>query len=139
MTTGEALARCARTWLGVPFRHQGRSRNGVDCAGLIIGVLRECDALPANFTDVPAYSRAPQRALGELVHALTVPAARAAPGVIVLIRWPGERYPSHVAICTGENLVHAYMRARRVVEHGYRGPWQRDTAALRAVPGVLLE
>jgi cell wall-associated NlpC family hydrolase len=139
MITGQALADCARTWVGVPFRHQGRTRNGVDCAGLVIGVLRECNALPRDFQDVPAYGRAPQAVLAELVTALTVQADAPAPGVIVLIRWPGERFASHVGLCTGANLVHAYMRARRVVEHGYRGPWVRDTAALRAVPGVALE
>lgn len=139
MITGAQIAACARSWVGVPFRHQGRTRSGVDCAGLVVAVLAECRALPADFRDVKGYGRAPQAALGELVEYLTIPAARPAPGVLVLIRWPGERFASHVAICTGENLVHAYMRVRAVVEHGYRGPWLRDTAALRAVPGVRHE
>lgn len=137
--TGAAIAACARSWVGVPFRHQGRSRNGVDCAGLVIGVLSECNALPPRFRDIRGYGRAPQRALADLVTASTVPVEAPADGVIVLIRWPGEAFASHVAICAGPNIVHAYMRVRAVVEHGYRGAWIRDTVGLRAVPGVTGE
>ena len=26
----------ARNWVGVPYRHQGRTRNGIDCVGLLL-------------------------------------------------------------------------------------------------------
>ena len=35
-----AIVAAARTWLGVPWRHQGRTRQGVDCAGLVVLVGR---------------------------------------------------------------------------------------------------
>ena len=41
VTTSDEVVREARTWVGVPFRHQGRSRSGVDCGGIIVVVLRE--------------------------------------------------------------------------------------------------
>ena len=39
---GESLAivAAARSWLGVPWRHQGRARQGIDCAGLVVLVGR---------------------------------------------------------------------------------------------------
>lgn len=36
--TGADIVAEARTWIGVPFRHQGRSRDGVDCIGLPVCV-----------------------------------------------------------------------------------------------------
>lgn len=36
--TGADIVAEARTWIGVPFRHQGRSREGVDCIGLPVCV-----------------------------------------------------------------------------------------------------
>jgi cell wall-associated NlpC family hydrolase len=35
-----AIIAAARSWLGVPWRHQGRTRQGVDCAGLVVLVGR---------------------------------------------------------------------------------------------------
>jgi cell wall-associated NlpC family hydrolase len=35
------IVSAARSWLGVPWRHQGRTRQGVDCAGLVVLVGRK--------------------------------------------------------------------------------------------------
>lgn len=35
------LCRLAKEWLGVKYEHRGTTRNGCDCTGLIIGILRE--------------------------------------------------------------------------------------------------
>ena len=43
---GQAIAACAETWIDVPFHWQGRTRAGVDCKGLLAGVLAEL-GLPA--------------------------------------------------------------------------------------------
>lgn len=53
---GERVARVASGWLGTPFQHQGQCKGvGVDCLGLVIGVLREC-GYPIGLT-VPNYPR----------------------------------------------------------------------------------
>ena len=52
--TGEAVVAQARTWLGTPWRHQGRSPRGVDCAGLVVLVAR---ALGLADHDVAGYGR----------------------------------------------------------------------------------
>ena len=40
MVTRTDIVAAARGWLGVPWRHQGRSRAGVDCVGLVVVVCR---------------------------------------------------------------------------------------------------
>ena len=72
----EILA-AARTWLGTPWRHQGRLKGvAVDCGGLILGVGRELGLL--DF-DTRAYGRIPDgqqlRALCEQ-HLVSKPVAR---------------------------------------------------------------
>lgn len=44
----------ARTYLDVRFRHQGRSRNGLDCIGLCVVAMR---AIERPLWDSPAYGR----------------------------------------------------------------------------------
>jgi cell wall-associated NlpC family hydrolase len=131
-----ALIDQARTWLGVPFRHQGRSRVGVDCAGFIVALLKEVKALPKNYREPRQYGRLPSRELREVVLRYCAATENPEPACLVLIKWPQHEDPSHVALLTGETLIHCYQRAGRVVEHGYRGAWIRDTVGYYRLPGV---
>lgn len=48
----------ARGWIGVPSRHQGRSRGGVDCIGLVVMAARDCGydvPMTANYGRFQAY------------------------------------------------------------------------------------
>jgi cell wall-associated NlpC family hydrolase len=135
MTCGSAtLIAEARTWVGVPFLHQGRSRDGVDCIGLIVETCRACGVLPIDFS-TGVYGRVPAHDMLRTriaAHCERLPSARV--GSLVVIRWAREA--SHVALCLGETLVHAYERVGRVVEHGYRGRWVRMTDSAWALPGI---
>ena len=51
-----ALVDSARKYLGVPFRHRGRSASGLDCAGLGWIAYRD---LGIELPDVRAYGREP--------------------------------------------------------------------------------
>lgn len=129
------LCEAARRWLGVPFRHQGRDRRGVDCVGLIIVACREL-GLPAGSVKLRDYGRLPCNGLLELQlaeHALAAPAPE--PGTILLMRF--GRWPQHVALCTGSTLVHSYEAVGKVVEHGYSGKWPGRTVSAWRVPGVV--
>lgn len=138
MVPGWQLVETARDWLGVPFLHQGRTRLGVDCIGFVaaaagdVGVSDFLVRLPAN------YSRAPQ---GELFAGLAAAAARVEvpeAGDVVLIQWPRAAHPSHVAIYTGETIIHCYQRAGRVVEHGFREPWLNRAHSFWRIPGMYV-
>lgn len=50
------LLNAARSMLGVPWRHRGRSRVGVDCAGLVWCMYRDCGVVLPDRRD---YGRNP--------------------------------------------------------------------------------
>jgi cell wall-associated NlpC family hydrolase len=126
----------ARTWVGVPFRHQGRDYRGIDCVGLPIVVLQSLGLLDQRF-DVANYGRLPTGELLERLRPHCRPVEKASPGTLVVIAW--TKIAAHVAVCTGETLIHAYESVGRVVEHGYRGRWVRLTHSTWALPGISYE
>ena len=135
MTPREVIE-AARTHVGVPFRHQGRDARGMDCVGLPIVIGRELGLVLSNF-DISNYGRLPT---GDLIVRLRtycrqIPAP--VPGCAVVIAW--TKTAAHVAIYTGETLIHSYQSVGRVVEHGYRGRWIRMTHSAWALPGVEYE
>lgn len=139
MISPQALVDEARTWIGVPFLHQGRSRSGVDCAGFVVAMLRGAGELPPDFRDVRNYARRPNGELLTLVSLHCLRTQKETPGLLVLIRWPRDHEPSHLAFLTGATLIHCYQRQRAVVEHSYRGVWKRDAHSLWRLPGVAYE
>ena len=122
-----AFIAAARGYLGVRFRHQGRSGQGVDCAGLVAVCLRAIGREPA---DVEAYGREPlNQGLREMCVANfgePIPKDEMRPGDVALMRFRGE--PSHVGIVTdytygGLALVHAFAQVKKVVEHRIDDEW----------------
>lgn len=129
------IVAAARSWLGTPFQHQGRvKRIGVDCAGLIIGVVRE---LGISADDLTGYGRQPdsdelRRLCREQMRPIALEAAR--PGDVYLIEIDGR--PQHLAFATDIGLLHAYAPARKVVEHGIDAGWRARLVAAFALPGI---
>jgi cell wall-associated NlpC family hydrolase len=136
VTTAAAVIAEARTWVNVPFRHQGRDRSGVDCVGMPIVVLHALGAVSGDF-EIRDYSRRPHH--GNLEQRLTAhctPLPEYVPGCLVAIRW--EKTLAHVAIYTDtDTLIHALERHQKVIEHGFRGMWRaRFAQGAWALPGV---
>jgi cell wall-associated NlpC family hydrolase len=130
MPPAEAVTRLdvvtlARRWLGVPWRHQGRSRDGVDCVGFVALVARD---LGISSYDYTSYGR---RAVGQaFVHhfaenmdALRV--AEAQPGDVLV--FADRAYPCHCGIVSeqeaGRYLIHSHASRRKVIEEPYIGEW----------------
>ena len=89
-SVGAAIVAEARTYLGVPYRWGGTSRNGIDCSGL----TRACHQ--AVGISIPRVS-GDQRYAGRSVDGLS----NALPGDIIC-------YPGHVGIYIGNNMmIHA--------------------------------
>lgn len=129
----------ARTYLGVPFRHRGRSELGLDCAGLGVRVYAD---LGVTLPDVERYGREPHKngLMQALETALGAPLwlgqvgevvdrALLQPGDVVVIRF--ELQPHHVAFIGddarhGLSLIHSYagLGVGKVVEHGLDPSWQ---------------
>lgn len=135
MITAHDLVTEARSWLGVPFLHQGRSRNGVDCIGFVaavcayLGAVKPLENLPHN------YARNPQALLMEAVRMMGTPTTLEV-GCLILIKWPTAAHASHAGIYTGTSMIHCYAASGKVVEHGYTTPWPERTAGLWRIPGV---
>jgi cell wall-associated NlpC family hydrolase len=132
MTADDIIA-AARSALGVPFRHQGRSvETGLDCAGLVCHVAKTLGIAHNDRTD---YARTPgrgeiERMLNEERSIMTV--LNRAPGDILLMRF--SRNPAHLAIFTGDNIIHSYETVGRVVEHRLDSAWaSRIVSAYRFV------
>lgn len=134
MVPAGAVIAQARGYLGVPFRHQGRSRTGVDCAGLVICVA--CD-LGLPIRDYRAYGRLPRgdTLLRVLREQCTEYRGDPLPGSIALMRF--ERDPQHLAIIAGPTIIHSLSTSRKVVEHRLDTLWQSRIVGLFALPGVL--
>lgn len=122
MTLAERLTVAARAMNGIPYRHEGRSLNGIDCVGLLICCARTVGVVPPDF-DVRGYPRRPRD------HSLTkwlgnycdrVPVRRKAAGDIVAFVG-SERLPCHVGILlpggVRPRIVHASEEEGRVIEH----------------------
>lgn len=127
----------ARRWVGVPYVHQGRTRFGVDCIGLVLCVRDGVEAWPICRTLTRTYARRPENALMLSVveqHCVRVEAPEN--GCMILIRWPNTPAPTHAGIYAGGNIIHAYQRVRRVVETGFRSHWLRDAHSYWRLPGV---
>ena len=119
--------------MGVPFRHQGRTRYGIDCVGLPIVVCQNLGIIGANF-EITNYGRLPSAELVERLQSHCQPIPVAVPGSLIVIAW--TKIAAHVALCTGGTMVHAYESVGKVIEHGYRGRWIRLTHSAWALPGV---
>lgn len=135
MSAAEVI-RHARECLGTPFHHQGRQSGvGVDCAGLIIHAFSEAGY---RVTDDNRYSRSPQPGrMREVMERVCVPAEGWQPADILYFRIVND--PQHLALWTGNSIVHAYLTAGKVVEQGLDATWQRRLVARYRHPGLIDE
>lgn len=133
MVTRTQIVEQARTYLGVKYRHQGRSRLAVDCAGLALCVAADL-GIPCSPVD--GYSRRPDGTLVDALKEQTEPLTGAPQaGDIAVFQWNGE--PMHVAILTApDRIIHAFAINREVVEHRLDDRWLRRIACYRAFPGA---
>jgi cell wall-associated NlpC family hydrolase len=123
-----------RSWIGVPWRHQGRNRHGVDCIGLVI-----CSAHALGLTDFDfrAYGRVPMDdLLMRLCDEQMERQHTAEIGDVLLMRL--RRLPQHFAVLVEpRRIVHARGEDGRVVETTLPDAWVRRIAGVYTVPGVV--
>jgi hypothetical protein len=118
------LVLAARSYLGVKYRHRGRNRLGIDCAGLVVLAYRDCGVETTNYVQ---YGRTPFQ--NGLVEHCTAIAGAALPtgaelqeGDVLLLRFNVD--PHHMAIVSTveydgvstSNIIHADGHVGRVIE-----------------------
>lgn len=120
MTSKELIAQ-ARTYLGVKWRHQGFSRDGCDCVGLLVAVANDFGiqiTYPTNYSHRPS-----DRVFleGVLQYCDPVPLAERRPGDFLFFRNTDGTW--HLAIQTDYGMVHSTAMHRKVVEHRIDESW----------------
>lgn len=121
MVTREQIVEAARAYLGVRWRHQGRTAQGMDCLGLIVAVARDLGLPHVDQTD---YSRQPDGVrLRQELEAQMDRVETFQPGDVLMMRF--DLNPQHVALVTDRGIIHSYAQARRVVEHGMDDLWRK--------------
>lgn len=121
MTTPEEFVAGAREWVGTPFKHQGRVKGiGVDCIGVVYCTGRDMGIVDPSVM-VP-YGRSPDgRLLPAILNANMHRVRKLQPGDVLLFKFVKE--PQHVGVYTGRNIIHAYSRVGKCVEHIYDARW----------------
>jgi len=121
-----AAIEAARSYVGCPWRHRGRSRFGIDCLGLIIKAL---EAGGLTVQDRLNYGRVPwqdglEQALLDYLGEPVNEAIQA--GDIALIHLPDNPWPSHLALIARHDnrftLIHSQSELQ-VCEHGLSDEW----------------
>ena len=137
--TGADIVAAARTHMGTPWVHQGRTPGvAMDCAGLVICVARQLGLVPPDM-DVNGYTReADGSMLAWCDEHMTRIADLELGAVIVVVC---DRQPQHMGIVGdyrhgGWSLIHGASLAGRVVET--RLMWARNMrlVAVYRMPGV---
>lgn len=118
----------ARSYMGVPWVHQGRSRDGVDCLGLAILVAGATRGYEFDLRNYAAQASDETMQAKCLEHMDKVRLADLAPGHIVVIRFENQRHMAIVCdyhIAGHLTLIHASSKYGKVVEHRLDSVWRR--------------
>ncbi|MCP9495880.1 MAG: hypothetical protein MSG64_15635 [Pyrinomonadaceae bacterium MAG19_C2-C3] len=127
----------ARTLLGAPYAHQGRSMVGIDCIGVVIVVAHRLEYTDFDYT---LYAREPEgevllRLMREFLDEIEVGDLQE--GDVPLIRFPRRQEAQHTGIVAQGvyelNLIHAYAgkNFQRVIEQPLRAWDKHITHAFR--------
>lgn len=143
LITRAQVVACARSYIGVPFRHMGRTRQeGLDCIGLPLAVMRD---LGIPFPDYPDGNYTRRGAGFQLVqhccqYASPVPISKCKDGDVLVFQ--EGQIPCHTGILThrGESryVVQALGKTSwmRVVECPMAGEWSGKLRFAFHMPGV---
>jgi cell wall-associated NlpC family hydrolase len=125
MPTRQQIIDEARTWLGTPFRHQGRLKGvGVDCGGLIVCVRKD---LGISEWDYTTYSRQPQpKVMVKYLKEFGNPVKKSEMQPADVIWMKVEGNPQHLGIYTEKNTV---IHAR----------WDMDFKKSRVIESIIDE
>lgn len=111
------IAAVARSFLGVRWTHQGHTRSGVDCVGLVRAVGDELGLLPDDLI-IPPYRTQPDASLLSYFDRYMdrVPARKARLGSVLIFGFgPSPHHAGIIVDASNGGIVHAYAAHRKVV------------------------
>ena len=142
LVTGKDIIVIAKTYLGTPWKHQGRLKHkGIDCAGYIVKVMEEL-GLDISF-DLQGYERIPDgQKLAQIAHdnGKEVLLKDIKDGDVILFNILGN--PQHLAFYYQENginyILHAYgdKSVNKVVAMRLDSKWKNRICGVYRINGV---
>ncbi len=149
----EEFLKALRSYIGVPFHHQGRSRGGLDCVGLVIVACHDVGIAKGSHM-VQGYGRAPMNAdfnrwMGDYTN--PVPYNRLHRFVDqlkvgdLLTFWIERKgITRHMAVYTGVNgqghptMIHSYAKVDRGVVETIIDPnyWVKRVTGVHRLPDL---
>lgn len=123
----EKIIKSARSWIGTPFKHQGRVKNqGTDCLGLIVGIAKECDLKTRSGQslaeyDVTGYDLSiDSDKLSQFLASNLELSHKIEPGCLAILSFDSN--PQHLAIISEYSdhslgIIHADIKSACVTEH----------------------
>ena len=126
----------ARSYLGVRWCHQGRSRDGVDCIGLPLVCAAAVRGMEIPLPDYGRDVQGEAMQIGCQKYLRPVAKADAQPGDIVVLGLDRQR---HMAILGdypggGLSLIHAYLPNRKVIEARLDDAWRARILSVFRLP-----
>ena len=138
--TRAAIIAEARKWIGVPYRHQGRGKFGIDCVGLLIEVAK---GVGHPVRAPSAYSSLPQghQLLNPCDEQLWKPTRQTiAPGDLGVFWGVSPREPQHFGFIAAHGnqltMIHSFSKFGSVVEQEINRLWYTKFHCLYTLPGT---
>ena len=152
MITRAQVVAEARRWADArtPYAHQGHAFGlACDCGGLPGGVCVALGSLPPDWwarvfdPQFGGYGRQADGSLRRICEAFMtpIPVEDVQPGDCVLVAFPREPEPHHLAIVAdyvhgGLSIIHALSTVGRVAEHRLAPAWRAMIVGAYVLPGV---
>lgn len=135
------IVAAARDWIGTPYRHQGRTRAGVDCIGFVWAVAADLGYhvdIPNNYSSNPSGDQLIKGCERTLVRSERV---QLIAGDIAILWGYTRGLPQHFAIMGSHGprltMIHAWSKHAKVVEHGWDEFWAKRLVAIYELPGTV--
>ena len=138
MPTKDQIVEAARRWIGVPWKHQGRSRLGIDCAGLVVKIAHEFNLTDFDATNYQRNTRGLEFVNYFREHMNEVPLTAIQEGDVILFR--DSKFPCHSAIVSKQHgefhIIHAFARRKQVLEEPLNAEWKSKWISAFRYKGV---
>ena len=121
--TRSEIVQAARSMLGTPWKHQGRSRKSVDCVGLVYLIAKELGIAPPDL-EFPTYRRQPDGSVGSYFDRYMdrIPQSQMKAGSVMLHSFMGSPFHASVVVDpVAGAIIHATASKRAVVIDLFKG------------------
>lgn len=122
----------ARKWINIRWRHQGRTKLGIDCAGLIILVGNSLNLIDYDTANYQRRTHGTEFLDHFRNNMHQKPILDAQPGDVLLFR--DKQFPCHSTIVSeiggSQTIIHAHALRKKVVEERLnQGDWMQRVVA----------